>query len=171
MLFRTLLAYLQLFSKFRNPRTIFREPEINQVYYELLSHKHPDVQKAALECILTYKHKFLVPYTEHLFALIDTKSFKNEVTKFKIDKDSGAIQEEHRTELIPILMRLVYSKMTAKAGMRSGGKAGPGVRRALVLRFLAGCDEDEMLIFMKMAFKFFDPYLQGLFYLLSFKVL
>lgn len=165
------MAYLQLFSKFRNPRTIFREPEINQVYYELLSHKHPDVQKAALECILTYKHKFLVPYTEHLFALIDTKSFKNEVTKFKIDKDSGAIQEEHRTELIPILMRLVYSKMTAKAGMRSGGKAGPGVRRALVLRFLAGCDEDEMLIFMKMAFKFFDPYLQGLFYLLSFKVL
>lgn len=157
---KTLIAYLQLFSKFRNPRTMYREPEIYQIYIDLLSYKHPDVQKAALECIFTYKHKFLIPYSEHLFALINDKLFKNEVAKFKIDKESAMIQEEHRMELIPIVMRLVYSKMTAKAGMRTGGKAGPGVRRSLVLRFLAGCHEDEMLIFMKMAFKFFDKYMQ-----------
>lgn len=140
---------------------MYREPELNDVYFDLLSHKNPDIQKAALECIMTYKHKYLVPYSEHLFALIDNKKFKNEVTKFRIDKDSGIIQEEHRPHLIPIIMRLVYSKMIAKTGMRTGGKAGPAMRRALVLRFLAGCHEDEMLIFIKMAFKFFDRFLQG----------
>lgn len=146
----------------RNPRAVFREKELNQVYNDLLLHKNPDIQKAALECIQTYKHKYLVPYMQHLFALIDNKSFKNEVTKFRIDKDSEIIHEEHRSELIPVIMKIVYSKMIAKTGMRTGGKAGPAMRRALVLRFLAGCHEDEMLIFVKMAFRFFNPYLQGM---------
>ena len=160
--FRTLLAKLGLLSKMRNPRTMYREQELNQTYNDLLLHKNPDIQKAALECMLTYKHKYIVPYSQHLFALIDNKSFKNEVTKFRIDKDSGIIQEEHRSELIPVIMRIVYSKMIAKTGMRTGGKAGPAMRRALVLRFLAGCHEDEMLVFVKMAFKFFSHYLQGM---------
>ncbi|KAK3932177.1 Small subunit processome component 20-like protein [Frankliniella fusca] len=161
LLTKTLLAQLGLLSKMRAPLVMYREPELNRVYNDLLSHKNPDIQKAALECVLTYKHKYLVPYSQHLFSLIDNKSFKNEVTKFRIDKDSGIIQEEHRPQLIPIIMRLVYSKMVAKTGMRTGGKAGPAMRRALVFRFLAGCHEDEMLIFVKMAFRFFDPYLEG----------
>lgn len=159
LLTRTLLAHLGLLSKMRAPLVMYREPELNRVYHDLLSHKNPDIQKAALECVLTYKHKYLVPYSQHLFSLIDNKSFKNEVTKFRIDKDSGIIQEEHRPQLIPIVMKLVYSKMVAKTGMRTGGKAGPAMRRALVFRFLAGCHEEEMLIFVKMAFRFFDKYL------------
>lgn len=157
---KTLLSKLKLFSKMKNPRGIYREPEVNQVYQDLLSNKNPDIQKAALECIFTYKHKYLTPYSQNLLSLIDNKAFKNEVTRFSIDKDSGAIQEEHRPKLIPIIMKLVYSKMVAKTGMRTGGKAGPAMRRALVFRFLAGCNEEEMLIFVKMAFRFFDQYLR-----------
>ena len=36
----------------------------NHIYFmfQLLLHKDPEVQKAAFQCIMTYKHKYLTPY-------------------------------------------------------------------------------------------------------------
>jgi hypothetical protein len=60
--YRTLLAHMIIFSKMRNPRSIYREPDLNKAYLDLLTHKIPEVQKMALDCLVTYKHKFLIPY-------------------------------------------------------------------------------------------------------------
>lgn len=150
---RTLAAHMGVFAKLRNPKAIFREPELNKLYYDLLMHKNCDIQKLALSCLLTYKHKFLIPYQPHLFNLLDDKTFKNEITMFRIDKESEVIQSEHREKLIPIIMRIVYSKMLTKTGSKTTGKAAAQLRRSLVLRFLAGCHENELMIFVQMAFK------------------
>jgi hypothetical protein len=60
--YRTLLAHMSIFSKMKNPRSMYREPDLNKVYLDLLTHKNPEVQKVALDCLMSYKQKFLVPY-------------------------------------------------------------------------------------------------------------
>lgn len=47
-----------------------------------------------------------------------------------------------------IFIRLLYGKMQRWTGTGTGGKAGIGVRRAVVLRFLASCPQREIQIFM-----------------------
>ncbi|XP_012255555.2 small subunit processome component 20 homolog [Athalia rosae] len=155
---KLLLAQMEIFSKVKNPRTLYRESEIYKIYLELLSSKNPEIQKSALNCLLSYKHKYILPYKENLYNLIDEKSLKNELALFKIDQESKVIQDEHREGLLPIVMRILYAKMVMRTGMRTGGKAGGLVRRTIILRFLGGTQEDEMMMFISMAFKLFQKY-------------
>lgn len=59
---RTLLAHMNIFTKMKNPRSIYREPDLNRAYLDFLTHKNPEVQKMALDCLVSYKPKYLIPY-------------------------------------------------------------------------------------------------------------
>ncbi|OXU31234.1 hypothetical protein TSAR_014768 [Trichomalopsis sarcophagae] len=159
---KLLLAMLQVFGKFTNVRSLYREPEILRIYLDLLSSKNSEIQKAALHCLYTYRHKYLTPYKEQLDNIVDEKNLKNELARFQISVGEGieaVVQEEHREGLIPVLMRILHSKMSQRVGMRTGGKTGGLVRRKTILRFLAGVKEEEMMVFVRMAFKPFQNYL------------
>jgi len=65
------------------------------------------------------------------------------------------------TLIFVFLNRIVHSKMSARTGLRTGGKGGSALRRSMVLRFLAGCQEEEMLVFFQMAFRFFRQQMEG----------
>ncbi|KZC04815.1 Small subunit processome component 20 like protein, partial [Dufourea novaeangliae] len=156
---KLLIAQLEIFGKVTNPRTLYRESEMQTIYLDLLSSKSSDVQTAALNCLLTYKYKYLLPYKDNLNNLISEKNLKNELVRFKVDEESNMIQNDHRAEFIPILMRLLYAKMVSKVGLRTGGKGGGLLRRKMILRFLSGTQEDEMIIFVKMAFRPFRKYM------------
>ncbi|XP_053970584.1 small subunit processome component 20 homolog [Hylaeus volcanicus] len=156
---KLLIAQLEIFEKVTNPKTLYRESEVQKIYLDLLSSKNSDIQKAALNCLLNYKHKYLLPYKDNLYNIISDKNLKNELTRFKIDNESNMIQNEHRNEFVPILMRLIYAKMVSKTGMRTGGKVGGSLKRKMILRFLAGTQENEMIIFTEMAFKPFKKYM------------
>lgn len=139
---------------------MYREPELYKLYLDLLSHRNAEVQKTALDCIMVYKHKYLTPYRDNLYSLVDDKKFKNELASFRIDKETTVVQSDHRKDLIPLVLRIVHSKMMAKTGLRTGGKASGQLRRSLVLRFLAGCHEDEMIKFIHMSFKYYAEFVQ-----------
>ncbi|KAJ8922427.1 hypothetical protein NQ315_004373 [Exocentrus adspersus] len=156
---RTLLQKLKVLSQVRSPMSMYREPDLYKLYFDLLQHKNGDIQKSALDCIMTYKHKYLTPYKQNLYNLVDDKNFKNEITTFRVDKESDMIVQEHRENLIPVIMQIVFSKMNVKTGLRTGGKASSQTRRNLVFRFLAGCEEKEMLRFLEKAFRFYNKYL------------
>lgn len=156
---KLLIAQLKVFSKVNNPKTLYREPELSRIYMDLLTSKNVELQKSALDCLLAYKHKYLAPYRENLSSLIDEKNLKNELARFRIDKESSMLKDEHREGLMPILMRLLYAKMVMRIGTRTGGKGGALVRRKIILRFLAGSHENEMMIFTRMAFKPFEKYI------------
>ena len=66
------------------------------------------MQKVAFECIMTYKRKYLKPYKENFLKLLDDKSFKNEIVLFSVNPETTVILEEHRSRMIPVLMRYVY---------------------------------------------------------------
>ncbi|XP_043461043.1 small subunit processome component 20 homolog [Leptopilina heterotoma] len=156
---KLLLAQMQIFSKVVNPKSLYRETEMSKIYLDLLSSKNAEIQKAALNCLFAYKHKYLIPYKEHLSNFVDEKQLKNQLTHFKITNDESMIDNAHRDDLFPILMRIIYAKMTTRVGMRTGGKSGGLHRRKMILRFLAGAEEKEMFTFVQMAFK---PFLNQL---------
>lgn len=150
---RTLTSMLQVFVNQNNPKQLHREPELWSLYMDLLSHRNTDVQKLALDCIAAYKHKYLQPYLEHVKDLVDDTKFKGAIVHFKIDKESGLVQPEHRPQLMPIVMRILYSKMLLRVG---GQKTANQTRKSLIMRFLGGCHEDEILIMLHMAFWMFE---------------
>lgn len=139
---KLLLAMLQVFSKFTNVRSLYREPEVLKIYQDLLSSKNSEIQKAALACLYTYKYNYLLPYKVQLDNIVDEKSLKNELVRFQISVDGNEndkneiVQEEHREGLIPVLMRILHAKMTQRVGMRTGGKAGGLIKRKIILRFV-----------------------------------
>ncbi|KAK0177605.1 hypothetical protein PV328_001642 [Microctonus aethiopoides] len=159
--FKLLQAQLNIFAKMQNPKMLYREPEMNKIYMDILTSKSVELQKLALDCLLAYKHKHLMPYKDHLYGLIDEKNLRNELARFKVadeEETTGMIQAEHREALMPILMRLMYAKMITRGTGRSGGAVGAIARRKIILRFLMGVKEEEMMLFTKMAFKPFERY-------------
>lgn len=150
---RTLINMLQVFVNQNNPKQLHREPELWNLYMELMSHRNADVQKLALDCVAAYKHKYLQPYMDHLRNLVDDAKFKAAIINFKIDKESGLVQPEHRPDLMPIVMRILFNKMLTRVG---GQKTSNQTRKSLVMRFLGGCHEDEILLMLHMSFWMFE---------------
>lgn len=155
---RTLIAMLQIFTNQANPKQLHREPELYTLYMQLLTHKNSAVQKSALDCIFAYKHKYLTPYKEYLYNLVDDKKFKEAITNFKIDKESNILQEEHRENLMPVLINILFSKMFVRMG---GQKATNQMRKSLVMRFLGGCHENEILLFLNKSFWLYEAYFKA----------
>ncbi len=42
---------------------------------------------------------------DNFVNLLDDKSFKNEIVLFSLDPATSIIQDEHRVDLLPVLMR------------------------------------------------------------------
>ncbi|XP_023944634.2 small subunit processome component 20 homolog [Bicyclus anynana] len=157
IIFKTLINIMQVLSQFKNPRALHKEPVFWELYMDFLKSKNPGLQKYALDCVLNYKNKSVTPYKVNLYNLVDENKFKDELTQFKITEDSQAIQPEHREHLIPIIVRILYGKMTSKLG--ADKKGGGQTRRSLVMRYLSGCNENELKMFIEMAFSYMKEYM------------
>uniref|UniRef100_K7GES8 UTP20 small subunit processome component n=1 Tax=Pelodiscus sinensis TaxID=13735 RepID=K7GES8_PELSI len=150
---KQLIAHLQVFSKFSNPRALYLEPKLNELYNQLLSHQDQNVQKIALDCIMTYKHPHLLPYKENLQRLLEDKSFKEEIVHFSISEENTIVKVQHRPDLVPVLMRILYGRMRNKTGSKTQGKSAAGTRMSIVLRFLAGSLPEEIRMFLDLLFE------------------
>lgn len=148
----TLIIHLELFAKFKNPKSLYQEPNLRNLYMELLVHKDLVVQKTTFDCIMAYKHNFLVPYRENFNRLLDDTTFKSELVLFSIDQEGGQINKEHRSQLLPILMRILYGKMLTKTGKETAGRSHSNLRQSIVLRFLNGCNMEEVVMFLDLVF-------------------
>ncbi|MBN3281355.1 UTP20 protein, partial [Polyodon spathula] len=159
---KQLIAHLKVFSKFSNPRSLYLEPKLKELYTQLLCHQDQEVQKIALECLMTYKDPHLMPYKENLQRLLDDKHFKEEIVHFSISEENTIVKAPHRPNLIPVLMRILYGRMRSKTGSRTQGKSGAGTRMSIVLRFLAGSLPEEIGMFIDLLLEPVKHYSHGL---------
>ncbi|KAH9508651.1 U3 snoRNP protein [Bulinus truncatus] len=150
---QSLLVHLDLFATFKKQRSMFNQPEVQETFFDLLKHKHSSVQKAAFECVLTYKSPHVLPYRENFNRLLDDKTFKSEIVLFRIDEESCEVKEEDREGLLPVLMRILYGKMHAKTGNETAGKGRGNIRRSIVFGFLCGCKPVELKYFLELLFQ------------------
>ncbi|XPS98877.1 U3 snoRNP protein [Ascochyta lentis] len=114
-------AMLSVFSKFNNPKVLFRSSEVREALLSLLSNGDVEIQKAALQALLTWKDRAVTPYQEELLGLLDDARFRDELPVFLSE---GKIQESDLAEVLPIILRLLYGKVIAgKRGLESKRKS------------------------------------------------
>eukprot|EP00092_Neocalanus_flemingeri_P037576 GFUD01040911.1.p1 GENE.GFUD01040911.1~~GFUD01040911.1.p1 ORF type:complete len:2557 (+),score=666.17 GFUD01040911.1:40-7710(+) len=152
---KSLLSHLNIFVKFQDLKSLHRSSELRELVLNLLCHKLAPVQKLALEILIAYKLKFLVPYKENLLKLLDEKDFKAELIAFPLAGEDTPIKEEHRADFIPIILRILYGRLRAKkaGGKKQGGKGTVNARRGLILHHMMELSEDEMTVFFDLVFK------------------
>ncbi|RAK86222.1 HEAT repeat protein [Aspergillus costaricaensis CBS 115574] len=150
--FHDRLSFLALLGKFINPRVLYKAPEVHEALMGLLCHGNSEIQKSALKALFTWKSASITPYQENLLNILDESRFKDELSVFvRIGGDDNLIEEAHRVELVPVLLRLLYGRMISKAGA-SSGQAGQAGRRKAVLRTLSQLPDKEFEIFMQVSF-------------------
>lgn len=138
-----LCAYLDLFSKFSNPKALFRSAELHATFMELLAVGEPRVQRPALECLLCWKPPSIMPYAEYLRSLLDAAKFRDALVNFELSLEADVIQPAHRAELIPLVIRLLFGQMVSRRGRGTAG-AGQAARKSAILAALAGCKTEEL---------------------------
>ncbi|KAJ5949202.1 hypothetical protein N7454_000786 [Penicillium verhagenii] len=150
--FKDRLSMLGLFGQFLNPIVLFRAPEVHDAVLGLLCHGNSEIQKAALKVLFTWKNSHVLPYQENLLNILDETRFKDELSVFvRVGGDDSLIEQEHRSTLLPILLRLLYGRMISKAGA-SATQAGQAGRRKAILRALSHLSEEEFGLFMHLSF-------------------
>lgn len=71
----------------------------------------PEIQLKVLDCLLTWKDDYLVPYDQHLRNLISSKNLREELTTWSLSRGAGTIEECHRMHLVPLVIRLLMPKV------------------------------------------------------------
>jgi U3 small nucleolar RNA-associated protein 20 len=137
-------ALLGVFAQFTNPKALFQSEKVYQALLDLMENGDVDVQKIVLKAILTWKQEGVKPYQVNLENLLDEARFKNELTVFLQGDDK--VKPEHRADLMPVLLRLLYGRTVSKKGMNKGH--GLQLTRLAVIRNLS---MDDMGAFLDIA--------------------
>ena len=124
---------ISIFAQFNNPRALFQSEKVYTALLKLLGNGDIEIQKHALKAILAWKHDGIKPYQEHLEYLLDEARFKNELTV--LFQGDNKIQPEHRAEIMPVLLQLLYGRTISKKGTASG-RHGLHATRLAVVRHL-----------------------------------
>lgn len=135
---------LELFGLFRNPRALYRSAEVFDALRDQLANGDFEVQRSALKAILNWKLQGIQPYQENLMNLLDDSRFREEIMIYLHDDE--AIQEDHRHDLVPILLRILYGKMIAAGN----SKRGQAVKRKAVLEALSRFGEKDLRAFVQL---------------------
>ncbi|KFH47307.1 U3 small nucleolar RNA-associated protein-like protein [Hapsidospora chrysogenum ATCC 11550] len=110
-------ALLGVFSQFTNPKVLYLHEKVYEGLLQLMENGDVEVQKLTLKAILAWKQVGVKTYQENLEYLLDDARFKNELTVFL--QGDGVIKSEHRAELMPVLLRLLYGRTISKKALIS----------------------------------------------------
>ncbi|ORY12603.1 U3 snoRNP protein Utp20 [Clohesyomyces aquaticus] len=139
-------ALLSIFAKFTNPKVLYRTAEVHAALLALLSNGDVDIQKAALRAILTWKDPAIIRYQENLFNLLDDARFREEISVFMdVDEEESHLREEHRDQLLPVILRLLYGKVIS-------GNRGQEAKRKAVFIALTRFEQSAIQQFLSIAF-------------------
>ncbi|MCJ1473409.1 U3 snoRNP protein [Lambiella insularis] len=142
---------IKLLGSFTNPRVLYRSPEVFDALLGLLANGDSETQKLALNAIATWKLEGVGRYLKNLTNLLDDSRFREEVSVFlQIADGDSTIQQKHRPELMPVLLRLLYGKLIARSGGANGSK-GLNSRRRAVLETLPRLSETDVQDFLFIA--------------------
>eukprot|EP00850_Spirogloea_muscicola_P021570 SM000254S08796 [mRNA] locus=s254:122773:139016:- [translate_table: standard] len=139
-----LKEWLTLLRTMKNARAFFCGPQVKGL---LLTRHLPDcnpvVQQLALECLVLWRDDFIVPYVEHLRNLISTKSLKEELVTWRIDREGGSVPDKHRRALVEVIIQILFPKLINRSSKTAGKSTG--VNRNTVLASLANLDSSDIL--------------------------
>lgn len=131
-------ALIVVFSLFTNSQVLYQHEKAYDALLKLLGNGDIEIQRLALKALLAWRQDSVVKYKEQLDSLLDESKFKNELTLLMQSDDENSangIQPEHRADLMPVLLRLLYGRTISKKGAASG-RQGLHATRLFVIRHL-----------------------------------
>ncbi|EME42565.1 hypothetical protein DOTSEDRAFT_175741 [Dothistroma septosporum NZE10] len=140
-------ALLAIFAQFGNPKVLYKSDEVYSALLSLAANGDVEIQKSALKALMAWKNKVVTRYGEHLNNLLDEDRFREEVSVFlreEDDEEEGIRPEEH-TDLMPIMLRLLYGRAI------SGGKEGQSGRRKAIFVALSRFGNNVLEQFLDIA--------------------
>ncbi|OMP81501.1 U3 small nucleolar RNA-associated protein 20 [Diplodia seriata] len=144
-------AMLGLFTKFTNPKVLYKAADVYSSLLALLGNGDVEIQKSALKAILTWKNRSINRYEENLMNILDDARFREQISVFlDLGQDDESMKDEDRPEVMPIILRLLYGKVVARAGS-SSGKRGQESRRKAVFIALSKFGDHEIRQFLDIA--------------------
>jgi U3 small nucleolar RNA-associated protein 20 len=114
---------------------LFSTEILRTLYISLLSHPDRTLQKAALNCVFTYKSSHLASHEDKIRILLDDTRWRDELASLDFD----LIEPQDRREVVDVILRLLFGVMLEKRGRSRGAD-----RRAAVLGTLGGCTNKEL---------------------------
>ncbi|KAK1375649.1 DRIM domain-containing protein [Heracleum sosnowskyi] len=139
--------WLNLLKMMRSPKSFYLGQFLKDVLvYRLLDSNDAELQMKVLDCILNWKDEFLQPYGQHLKNLINSKHLREELTTWSLSRESNLIDEQHRPQVVPIVLRLLAPKVRNLKTLSSRKHASIHQRKA-VLGFIAELDINELPLF------------------------
>lgn len=145
------MSMLEVFGHFVNPRVIFRSSDVYSALLGLLTNGDVEMQKSALKAISTWKIAAVQSKMDNLLNLLDDSRFREEISVFlQGDDQDGIIQNNSRTEIMPILLRILYGKIIARTGSISG-RRGQATKRKAVFRALSRLSNEDLREFVLIA--------------------
>jgi len=140
-------ALLHLFSTFVNPTVLYRSADVYQALLGLLCNGDAEIQKSALKAIFAWRSPSVRPYEENLMNILDDARFRDEIAVFlSISEEDSKIRVEHRTDLMPVLLRMLYGRIVTRTGI--GNRGTQQSKRRAVLLALARFGTSDLSEFM-----------------------
>lgn len=148
-----LKEWLNLLKLMHNPKSFYKSQFLKEILQNrLLDYNDPELQMKVLDCLLNWKDDFLVPYDHHLKNLVNPKTLREEVVTWSLSSESSFVEGQHRTYLVPLVIRLLMPKVRKLKSLASRKHTSVHHRKA-VLGFLAQLDVAELPLFFTMLVK------------------
>lgn len=154
-----MMYWLQIFAEFKSSKSMYKSDELRDVFLRLLTKGDPKLQAAALKCLYTWKNPSISPYTDNLNNLVDETRFRDELSTFIINHEQNTVDPAHRSQVMPVVMRILYGRMVQRKG-KGAAKGNMGNRRKAVLGAVACCEEHEIRYFIDLMLEPFKPLLE-----------
>lgn len=143
-----LMSFLRLFEQFDNWQAIFGGAVLRRLLLRLLTRLEGGTGEAALKVLISMRLPYLLPYKDNMLRLV-SDHYREEMTLFQVAPQSSPILSEHRVDLLPILLRLMYGRVLQRKGRSA--RDTPAARRATALGYMGSLAPSEIQFVIYMA--------------------
>ncbi|CAJ1908376.1 unnamed protein product [Cylindrotheca closterium] len=145
IVYRRLLCFLKVFAVLDGPKQLVHHQLLERIFRCFLNHQDETVARLALTALSKYKVPYLVPYQSFFFDVLKKGQLKDSLLDFAEKYKEGKVVKSHRAQLMPLLVRLLFGRLSPKG--KKSSKDTPASRRTAVLSFLSVLCEGEEDVF------------------------
>ncbi|KAL3923302.1 MAG: hypothetical protein SGILL_001732 [Bacillariaceae sp.] len=155
---KKLKAFLRAFSAMDGPQQLVHHKVLEKIFRSFLAHQDVAIVQLALSCLAKFKFEYLLPHAELIDKMLQKGKLRNALLEFAEVVESDNLDTQRRKNLIPIVSRVLFGRVSARAG-KASSKDSPGARRAAVLSFLSILckEESDFFPFLYLMLRHFVP--------------
>lgn len=136
--------FLRLIAQFNNPKMLYRAADIRAVLFDLLSNGDAETRKLALLALLRWKDQALQANREALLQVAEDVKTTSELGVMLNAEDNENMMNGTRSEMLPVLLRLVFGQLVGRAGVPGSQEA----KRKSLLRLIFRMEDEEIAQFL-----------------------